>query len=104
MPRRSGGVRMLEHIAASIDPRSLAVPHGKHAVVARLREEVELLRAPDCRRGEVLIHARLEADVVRLEMLARAPQALVEAAEGRAAIARNESSGVDAGAHVALAL
>src|SRR5882724_12119704 len=81
MARRPGGIRVLENIAAAIDARPLAVPHRVHAVVACLREEIELLRAPDRSRGEVFVHARLEADVVLLEMLARAPEALVEAAK-----------------------
>src|SRR3954463_12726182 len=76
MAGRPGGIGMLEHIAAAIDTRTLAVPHRKHAVVARLREKIELLRAPDGSRGEVFVHARLEPDVMALEVLARAPQAL----------------------------
>src|SRR6185503_19727422 len=46
----------------------------------------------------------LEADVARREMLLRAPQRLVQAAERRAAIAGDESRGVDAGGGVARAL
>src|SRR4051794_13922276 len=102
--RSAGGVRVLEDVAAAIDAGALAVPHREDAVVARLGKKVELLRAPDRRRGQVFVDARLEADVVTLEMRPRAPQRLVEAAERRAAIAGDEAGGVDAGARVALAL
>src|SRR5882672_10121532 len=104
MARSAGGIGMLEDVAAAVDARPLAVPHGEDAVVARLREEVELLAAPDRGGGKVLVDAGLEADVMALEMRARAPQALVEAAERRAAVAGDEARGVEARAHVALAL
>ena len=100
----AGGVGVLEHVAAAVDARAFAVPHGKHAVVVRAVEQVDLLRAPDRRRGEVLVHAGLELDVVALEVLLRAPQRLVEAAERRAAVARNEPRGVQPGLLVAQAL
>jgi hypothetical protein len=102
--RGAGGVGVLEHIAAAIDARALAVPHGEDAVVLRPREEVDLLRAPDRGGGEVLVDAGLELDVVALEVALRAPQRLVEAAERRAAVAGDEARGVQAGALVALAL
>jgi hypothetical protein len=100
----AGGVGVLEHVAAAIDAGALAVPHGEHAVVLRAVEQVDLLRAPDGGRRQVLVHARLELDVVALEVLGRAPQRLVEAAERRAAVAGDEAGGVQAGARVAQAL
>ena len=56
-------VRMLEHVAAAVDARALAVPHREHAVVLGVRIQVDLLRAPDRGRRQVLVHARLELDV-----------------------------------------
>src|SRR6185436_8046752 len=100
----AGGVRVLEDVAAAVDARAFAVPHREDAVVTRLREQVELLRAPDRGRSEVLVDPGLEPNVVALEMRARAPERLVEPAERRPAITRHEPRGIDAGAHVALAL
>jgi len=104
VPRRAGGVGVLEHVAAAVDARPLAVPHGVDAVVFRAGKEVHLLRAPDRGRRQVLVDAGLELDVVALEMLLRAPQRLVEPAERRAAVARDEAGGIEAGSGVALAL
>jgi hypothetical protein len=44
---RTGGVRVLEHVAAAVHARAFAVPHGEHAVVLGAVEQVDLLRAPD---------------------------------------------------------
>src|SRR3989442_117497 len=104
VPRRAGGVGVLEHVAAAVDARPLAVPHAVDAVVFRAGEEVHRLRAPDRSRRQVLVDAGLELDVVALEMLLRAPQRLVEPAERRAAVARDEAGGIEAGSGVALAL
>ncbi len=102
--RGAGGVGVLEHVAAAIDARALAVPHAEYAVVLRAGEHADLLRAPHRGGGEVLVHARLEHDVVALEVLLRAPHRLVDAAQRRAAVARDVARGVQAGEHVALAL
>ena len=71
--RCSGGIGVLEYVAAPVHARPLAVPQGKHAVVFRVRVQIDLLRAPDRRRGEILVHAGLKADVEFLEMRFRAP-------------------------------
>jgi hypothetical protein len=67
-------------------------------------DSVHLLRAPDRGRGEVLVEPGLEHDLVALQVLARLPQRLVEAAERRAAVTGHEAGGVQAGPPVALAL
>ena len=36
--RGAGEVGVLEHVAAAVDARALAVPHGEHAVVVRVRD------------------------------------------------------------------
>jgi len=80
--RSSGRVGVLEHVAAAVDPRPLAVPHGEHAVVLRVGIEVDLLRAPDRGGREVLIDARAKYDVVLVEEGLRFPQRLVETTDG----------------------
>ncbi len=102
--RSPRGIGVLEDVAATVDTRAFAIPHREHAVVARLGEEIQLLRPPDRGGGQVFVDARLEAHVMALEVLLRAPQALVEAAKRRAAIARYESGGVHSGARITLAL
>src|SRR6185312_11937354 len=95
--RRPGGVGGLDHVAGAGDARALTVPHGEVAVILGAREEIGLLAAPDGGGGEILVDARIEADVVLLEKALGLPEILVEAAQGRAAIARDESGGVEAG-------
>ncbi len=72
MLRAAGGVAVLEHVAAAIHARALAVPHREHAVVFRALEQIDLLRAPDRRGGEVFVDAGLELDVMLLEEFLRA--------------------------------
>ncbi len=102
--RRAGEVGVLEHVAAAIDARPLAVPHREDAIDPGAGIQVDLLRAPDRRRREVLVEARLELDVGALEKLLRLPQRLVEAAQRRPAIAGDEAGGIEAGEPVALPL
>jgi len=102
--RDAGGIAVLEHVAAAIDARSLAVPEGKHAVVAGAGEQVGLLAAPHRGGAQLLVDAGLEVDGVLLEKLACLPEALVEPAQRRAAVAGDETGGVEAMGQVALAL
>ena len=95
---------MLEYVAAAVHARAFAVPDGEHAVVLGVVEQVELLRAPDRGRREVFVYAGLEFDVVGIEVLLRPEHALVDAAQRRAAIAGDETRGVQARGEVALAL
>src|SRR5215471_18047552 len=85
---------MTEYVAAAVDPGALAVPDADHAVVVRAARKVELLRAPDRGRREILVHAGLEFDVVLFEVLSGGEELLVVAAERRAAIAGNETCGL----------
>src|SRR6185295_2385416 len=85
---------MAEHVAAAVDAGALAVPDADHAIILGAGRQVELLRAPDRGRRQVLVHAGLELDVVLLEMLSRGEKLLVIAAEGRAAVAGNEAGGI----------
>jgi hypothetical protein len=79
--RRAAGVGVAKHIAAPVDARTFPVPQPEHAVVLRAREQVDLLRAPDRRRREVLVDTGLEDDVVLVEELSRPRKRLVEPAE-----------------------
>ncbi|CUJ49355.1 Uncharacterised protein [Achromobacter xylosoxidans] len=99
--RRAGGVGVLEHVAAAVHARPLAVPHAEHAVVLGAREQVDLLRAPHRGGRQVLVDARLELDVVRLQVLGRLPHVLVDPAQRRAPVARHEPGRVQPRAQVA---
>ena len=65
---------------------------------------MDLLGAPQGGGREVFVDAGLELDVVLLDEALGLPQRLVEAAQRRAAIARDVAAGVEAGREVALAL
>ena len=104
MGRRTRGVAVLHDVEAAVDPGALAVPHGKDAVIFGVRILVELLRAPDGGHRQVLVQARLELDVILVEELLGPPEILVDAAEGRAAIARDEAARLEAGRRIALLL
>ena len=94
--RRTLAVAVLEHVAAAIHPRSLAVPDREDAVVPGARQQRRLLRAPDGRRREVLVDARLEHHVGVLEPRRFAPELHVVCAERRTAVTRDEAGGVQA--------
>ena len=81
MQRRSGGVAVLQCVAAAVDPRSLGVPQGKYAVVFGARKQIDLLASPNCRCSEFLVDRRLKVDVAPLEKAAGAPQSLIEATQ-----------------------
>src|SRR5262249_9185283 len=101
---RAGVVGVLDGVAGAVHARRLAVPHGEDAVVFRLRIEVELLRAPDRGGGDVFVEAGLELDRERLQELPRAPELEIERRPRRAAVARDETGGVEAGRAIALGL
>src|SRR5262249_32917960 len=102
--RGASKVRVLEDVAATVDARSLAIPHGEHAIDLRVRVQVDLLRAPDGGRGKVLVQTGLKLDVGAIQKFLRLPQREVERAERRATVSRNESSRIEPGELVALAL
>ena len=104
--RGAGHVGMLEHVRGAVHARALAVPDAEHAVVlvGARRRKAQLLRAPDSSRRQLLVHARLKHDVLRLEVLGRLPQRLVIAAQRRAAVTRNKAGGVLALLRIAQAL
>ena len=97
-------VGVLQRVAGAVDAGALAVPDAEDAVVVRAGVQRRLLRSPHRRRGEVLVDARLEAHVMRRELLARRPEPHVVGAERRAAIAGDEARRVQPGGGVATAL
>jgi len=96
----AGEVGVLEHVAGAVDPGRLAVPHAEHAIELSAGKQVGLLRAPDRRRREVLVHAFLEHDVAGGKELARAVGLLVEAPQRRAAIAGEKARGLQSVARI----
>ena len=90
----SGKIGVTEHVAATIDAGSLAVPDRKHAVVFAFAADFGLLCAPDRGRSEILVQTRHEFDVVRIEHALGAMHLLVDAAERRTAITGDQSRGI----------
>jgi hypothetical protein len=86
MRRGPIGVAVLERVAGPVDARALAVPEREHALDLARRVALDLLRAEDRGRGEVLVDRRLEADARDVEMLRGLPELLVDPAERRAAV------------------
>ena len=102
--RGAGSVAVLQHVHRPVDARTLAVPDGEHAIDGGAREQVDLLAAPHRRRCQILVEARLEVDVVFLEVALGRPKRVVVHAERRAAIAGDEAAGIEACGQIALAL
>ena len=103
--RGAGHVGVLEHVAAAVHARALAVPDAEHAVVLLVGGvEFQLLRAPHGGGGQFLVHAGLEDDVLRRQVLLGRPQRLVVTAQRAAAVAADEAGGVEPGGGIALAL
>ncbi|MDT4847708.1 hypothetical protein FQZ97_817750 [compost metagenome] len=100
----TGRVAVLEHVAAAVHTRTLAVPHGKHAVVARAGKQAGLLAAPHRSGGQLFVDPGLKVDGVFLEEALGFPQALVEVAERRAAVAGDKAGGIQAVGRIALLL
>ena len=102
--RGAGEIGVAEDVAGAVDARALAVPDAEDAVVFAVAAQLGLLRAPDGGRGEILVQARLEDDVVLVENFLGRMHLRIDGAEGRAAIAGDEARRVVAGAAVALLL
>jgi hypothetical protein len=100
--RGAGRVAVLEHVHAAVGARAPCRTTWRRRRRAWRREEVDLLRAPDGGRRELLVDARLEVDAVPGKLLLGLPQRLVEVAERRAAVARDEARGVQPRGRVAL--
>src|SRR3974390_1142432 len=95
---------MPQHVAGAIHARPLAVPHAEHAIELALAAQFRLLRAPERGRGKILVQARLEADVVRLEHALGALELIIEPSQWRAPVPGNEARSIEAGPAVAFLL
>jgi len=76
-------IAMLENVRGAVHARAFAVPNAEHAikfVVAGWRE-AQLLRSPQSGGCQFFVDTGLEHDLLRLQMLARAPQCLVVIAQ-----------------------
>ncbi len=104
MPRRTGRIGMLQRVDRTVHAGSLAVPDPEHAIDLGARKHPDLLAAPHCGCREVFIQPRDEGDVLRLQKRLGAPQRVVVHAERRAAIAGNETGGVEILQTIAFAL
>lgn len=104
MRRRTGRVGVLEHVDRAVHARPLAVPHAEHAAELGARIQIDLLRAPDRRGGQVFVEPRLEDDVVPGQMLLGLPQRLVQRPQRRAAVAGNEARSIQPSGAVTLLL
>ena len=104
MLRTAREIAVPQHVAGPVDAGPLGVPHRENAVIVGVREQVELLAAPDCRGGEVFVDAGFEMDVVLLDERLRLPELLVEGTERRASVAGDETARIEAGGGVALPL
>src|SRR5262249_12701625 len=104
MRRRAIGIAMLQRVAGAVDAGTLAVPEAEHALNLAPRIGLDLLRAEDCGRCEVFVDGRQEFDPALFQEFFRAPELEIDAAERRAAIARDEACGVQSVGAVAIAL
>ena len=102
--RGSRHVGVAEHVPRAVDAGPLAVPQAEHPVVPGAGEQARLLGPPHRGRREVLVDPRLEVDVVLVEQRSDLPQLPVDIAERRAAVARNETGGIQPGREIALPL
>ena len=100
----AGEIAVLHGVARAVEPGTLAVPQAEHALAGGQWIERRLLAAPQRGRGEVLVHAGLEVDAVRLEARPGAPQLAVVGGQRRAAIAGDEAGRVQPRREVAAPL
>ncbi len=95
MPRSADEVAAVQRVARAIDAWPFAVPHAEHAIDALAGKRVELLCAIQHGRGEVLVDAWLEADVLGGQHRLAVPRLPIKAAQRRAAIAGDQAAGFD---------
>ncbi len=89
-------VGVLEDVAGPVHARGLAVPHAEHAVEPGLREEAGHLAAVHRGRAQILVEPGGEHHVVCPEQRGHPLERLVEPAEGRAPVARDERRRLEA--------
>ena len=88
-------VAVFKGIARAIDAGTLAVPSREDPFISRARNSIQLLSAPHRRRRHILVQSRLEEDFGFLQPVFDRPQSQIHVTERRAAIARDEASGME---------
>ena len=79
---RARHIGVLEHVRAAVHPWAFAVPDAKHTVeLLGLWIQIELLRTPDRRGGQLFVHAGLKDNVLAVQVLLRGPECLVVATQ-----------------------
>ncbi len=102
--RCPGEIGVTEHVAATVDPRPLAVPDRKYPIIPAFAAHLRLLRAPYGGGGQILVQTGRETNVVFIEQFPGADHLMIDAAERRTAIAGDKAGGVQPGSTVALLL
>lgn len=97
-------IGMLDRISRTIHAGTLAVPDAEDSIHFRAGNEVELLRASERGHRQVFVQVGLEDDVIRLQRRSGLPQFHVVSAKGRAAVAADESGGVQSRTPIHFAL
>ena len=104
VPGSSRVVGVLEHIAAAVHARALAVPEPEYAVITAAGKQVDLLRAPDGGGCQVFVESRLEVNGGLFQERFRAPELLIQSGKGRTPVSGNETRCIQTGPGIALAL
>ena len=92
---------MLDCIAGTIEAGIFRVPNAEHASELAAADGGNLLSAADGGRSDFFVKARLKMDIVGFEQCLRLPKREIDAAERRAAIARDEAAGRQSRARIA---
>ena len=104
MGRGAGHVGVAEHIARTVNARSLAIPDAEDAIELAFAAHLRLLRAPQGGGGEILIEPGLELDVAGFKNRSCCHELIVHRANRRTAIAADIARRVEAGLPVTLRL
>ena len=102
--RRTVETAVLDRVAGTENPGSLAVPDGEYAVVLAVFLHLQLLGAPHRGGGQVLVDAGLEDDIVFLQVFCRALQFQVVGADRGAPVTGDVAGRIEARRQVALFL
>ena len=78
----SGEVGVAEGVACAVNPRRLAVPHAKHAIVKGAGKEIALLAAPDRGGAKVLVDRLPKEYTAWLQESPGPGRLLIEAPQG----------------------
>jgi len=100
----SGEIRVPERIARAVHAGRLAVPHAKYAVITRAGQKINLLSAPDRRGAKILVDRLAEYDLSCLKEILGGMRLLVQPAQRRTTIARDETRSFQPGCRIAAGL